>query len=151
MKPFRRTDTNVPLNCPLPKCRVWGSWGILPHACFSCFVLFASSKENEVLSAKPAEQFRKFLHYAYLFDYLDKRRRNWPALRPRKRCDKFLLGQIVCQYLIVISYHRKAYILYMDSMQAVWNGRRADVPPQIVDKLWKGQFLFIGFLRIRIA
>ena len=27
-----------------------GSWGILPHACFSCFVLFASSKENEVAS-----------------------------------------------------------------------------------------------------
>ena len=85
------------------------------------------------------------------FACLDNGRRNWNALRPRKRCDKFLLGQIVCQYLIVISYHRKAYILYTDSMQAVWNGRRADVPPQIVDKLWKGQFLFIGFLRIRIA
>ena len=53
MKPFRRTGSNVPLHCPLPKCRARGSWGILPHACFSCFVLFASSKENEVASAKP--------------------------------------------------------------------------------------------------
>ena len=30
--------------------------GTLPHACFSCFVLFASSKENEVASAIPASQ-----------------------------------------------------------------------------------------------
>ena len=37
--------------------RARGSWGILPHACFSCFVLFASSKENEVASAIPASQF----------------------------------------------------------------------------------------------
>ncbi|MBS5873772.1 MAG: hypothetical protein KIC46_06595, partial [Clostridiales bacterium] len=43
-------------NCPLPKCRARGSWGTLPHACFSCFVLFASSKENEAASAKPASQ-----------------------------------------------------------------------------------------------
>ena len=56
MKPFRRTGFNVPLNCPLPKCRARGSWGTLPHAWFSCFVLFASSKENEVASAKPASQ-----------------------------------------------------------------------------------------------
>ena len=53
MKPFRRTGSNVPLHCPLPKCRARGSWGTFPHACFSCFVLFASSKENEVASAKP--------------------------------------------------------------------------------------------------
>ena len=90
MKPFRRTGFNVPLRCPLPKCRARGSWGTLPHACFSCFVLFASSKENEVVSAKPtaqlivaSEQFRKFLHYACLFDCLDNGRRNWNALRPR--------------------------------------------------------------------
>ena len=74
MKPFRRTGFNVPLNCPLPKCRARGSWGILPHACFSCFVLFASSKENEVASAKPAsqlivasEQFRKISPLRLLF------------------------------------------------------------------------------------
>ena len=57
MKPFRRTGFNVPLHCPLPKCRARGSWGTFPHACFSCFVLFASSKENEVAPAKPASQF----------------------------------------------------------------------------------------------
>ncbi len=57
MKPFRRTDPNVPLHCPLPKCRARGSWGTFPRACFSCFVLFASSKENEVALAKPAAQF----------------------------------------------------------------------------------------------
>ena len=57
LKPFRRTGFNVPLRCPLPKCRARGPWGILPHACFSCFVLFASSKENEVAPAKPASQF----------------------------------------------------------------------------------------------
>ena len=57
MKPFRRTGFNVPLHCPLPKCRARGSWGTLPHACFSCFILFASSKENEVALAKPAAQF----------------------------------------------------------------------------------------------
>jgi|GEM_PF-3945876 len=34
-----------------------GAWGTLPHACFSCFVLFASSKENEVAPAIPAAQF----------------------------------------------------------------------------------------------
>ncbi len=90
MKPFRRTGSNVPLNCPLPKRRARGSWGTFPHACFSCFVLFASSKENEVASAKPAsqlivasEQFITFLRYACLFDCLDNGRRNWNALRPR--------------------------------------------------------------------
>ena len=57
MKPFRRTGFNVPLHYPLPKCRARGTWGTLPHACFSCFVLFASSKENEVALAKPAAQF----------------------------------------------------------------------------------------------
>ena len=57
MKPFRRTGFNVPLHYPLPKCRARRSWGTLPHACFSCFVLFASSKENEVAPAKPATQF----------------------------------------------------------------------------------------------
>ena len=74
MKPFRRTGFNVPLNCPLPKRRARGSWGTLPHACFSCFVLFASSKENEVAPAKPAlqlivasEQFRKISPLRLLF------------------------------------------------------------------------------------
>ncbi|MCI6400573.1 MAG: hypothetical protein MR815_01870 [Oscillospiraceae bacterium] len=74
LKPFRRTGFNVPLHCPLPKCRARGSWGTLPHACFSCFVLFASSKENEVASAKPAlqlivasEQFRKISPLRLLF------------------------------------------------------------------------------------
>ncbi|MBS5873899.1 MAG: hypothetical protein KIC46_07260, partial [Clostridiales bacterium] len=57
LKPFRRTGSNVPLNCPLPKRRARRTWGILPRACFSCFVLFASSKENKVASAKPASQF----------------------------------------------------------------------------------------------
>ena len=57
MKPFRRTGPSVLLRCPLPKRRARGSWGTFPHACFSCFVLFASSKENEVASAKPASQF----------------------------------------------------------------------------------------------
>ena len=57
MKPFRRTGSNVPLNYPLPKRRARGPWGTFPHACFSCFVLFASSKENEVASAKPVLQF----------------------------------------------------------------------------------------------
>ena len=56
MKPFRRTGFNVPLNCPLPKRRARGSWGTFPHACFSCFILFASSKENEVVPAIPAAQ-----------------------------------------------------------------------------------------------
>ena len=88
MKPFRRTGFNVPLNCPLPKCRARGSWGTFPHACFSCFVLFASSKENEVASAKSAsqlasEQFRKISALCSPFDCLDKGRRNWNALRPR--------------------------------------------------------------------
>ncbi len=67
LKPFRRTGANVPLRCPLPKCRARGSWGTLPHACFSCFVLFASSKENEVAPAKPYE----------------KNLVNWNTLRPR--------------------------------------------------------------------
>lgn len=58
--------------------------------------------------------------------------------------------RLCAQYLINIAYHCKAYILYVDSMHAVWNGRRADVP-RIVDKPWKGQFLFIGCLRIWIA
>ena len=33
-----------------------GRGGYSPTACFSCFVLFASSKENEVASAKPCSQ-----------------------------------------------------------------------------------------------
>ena len=88
MKPFRRTGFNVPLNCPLPKCRARGTWGTLPHACFSCFVLFAPSKENEVAPAIPAaqlasEQFRKISVLRLLFSCLDNGRRNWTALRPR--------------------------------------------------------------------
>ena len=90
MKPFRRTDPNVPLNCPLPKRRARGSWGTFPHACFSCFVLFASSKENEVASAIPhhsennqtnflrKNNFVKFLYYACFFDCLDNKRRIEP-------------------------------------------------------------------------
>ena len=90
MKPFRRTGFNVPLNCPLPKCRARGSWGTFPHACFSCFVLFASSKENEVALAIPhhsennqtdflrKNNFVKFLYYACFFDYPDKVRRIGP-------------------------------------------------------------------------
>ena len=81
MKPFRRTGFNVPLNCPLPKCRARGR-GAKPPAPFFCFVFVGEatkmkSRQRNLhynLSLRQ-NNFVRFFHYACLFDYLDNGRR----------------------------------------------------------------------------